>query len=341
MADDPPRGLTMNTATGTSARSGQSSARQPVSWHAIDLDGVIARLGADPVRGLAAAEAARRLTDHGPNALDEPPSRPWWRTFLRQFEELVIWILLVAAVIAGGMGDWADAAAIVAIVLVNAIIGFLQEERAQKALAALQRMAAPTARVVRDGTRASIPAREVVTGDRIDLEAGDQVPADARLIEAFGLSAQESALTGESMPVEKSPAETLPAATPLGDRLSLVHAGTVVAAGSGSAIVVATGMSTEIGQIAGMLERSPPEPTPLQRKLAALGRILVAVCLAVVGMIFLMELARGGGLVELWRTGRLGDVLLRAVSLAVAAVPEGLPAVVTLVLALGLQRMVA
>ncbi|MCE9632257.1 MAG: cation-translocating P-type ATPase [Planctomycetia bacterium] len=331
----------MNAASGTRAGAPQAHALTPVPWHAVDLDGVIARLEADPVRGLATAEAVRRLAAHGANALDEPPPRPWWRNFLRQFEELVIWILVVAAAIAGVMGDWADAAAIVAIVLVNAIIGFLQEERAQQALAALQRMAAPTARVVRDGTRASIPAREVVPGDLIDLEAGDQVPADARLLQAFGLFVQESSLTGESMPVDKSPAKTLPAATPLGDRLSLVHAGTVVAAGSGSAVVVATGMATEIGRIAGMLERSPPESTPLQRRLAGLGRILVAVCLAVVGMIFLLELSRGGGLGELWRTGRLGEVLLRAVSLAVAAVPEGLPAVVTLVLALGLQRMVA
>ena len=333
----------MNAASpmiATSAGRREPPARPPVLWHAIDLDGVVTRLGTD-VRGLTSAEATRRLTDHGPNVLNEPPPRPWWRTFLRQFKELVIWILVVAAVIAGAMGDWADAAAIVAIVLVNAIIGFLQEERAQKALAALQRMAAPLARVVRDGTPASIPTREVVPGDRIELEAGDHVPADARLIEAFGLSVQESALTGESMPVDKSPAEPLPAATSLGERLSLVHAGTVIAAGSGSAVVVTTGMSTEIGKIAGMLERSPPEQTPLQRRLAGLGRILVAVCLAVVGMIFLMELIRGGGLSELWRTGRLGDVLLRALSLAVAAVPEGLPAVVTLVLALGVQRMVA
>ena len=316
----------MNAASpmiATSAGRREPPARPPELWHAIDLDGVVTRLGTD-VRGLTSAEATRRLTDHGPNVLNEPPPRPWWRTFLRQFKELVIWILVVAAVIAGAMGDWADAAAIVAIVLVNAIIRFLQEERAQKALAALQRMAAPLARVVRDGTPASIPTREVVPGDLIELEAGDHVPADARLIEAFGLSVQESALTGESMPVDKSPAEPLPAATSLGERLSLVHAGTVIAAGSGSAVVVTTGMSTEIGKIAGMLERSPPEQTPLQRRLAGLGRILVAVCLAVVGMIFLMELIRGGGLSELWRTGRLGDVLLRALSLAVAAVPEGL-----------------
>jgi len=312
-----------------------------LSWHAMPLAEVVSRCETDAVRGLAGAEAARRLAEHGPNVLDEAPSRPWWKTFLAQFQELVIWILIAAAVIAGSMGDWADTAAIVAIVLVNAIIGFLQEERAQKALAALQRMSAPMARVVRDGEVRSIPSKELVRGDRIELEAGDSVPADARIVEAFGLAIQESALTGESVSVDKEVTEALPADTPLGDRVSLVHAGTVVAAGSGAAIVVGTGMATELGRIAGMLERSPAETTPLQRRLAGLGRILIGVCLTVVGVIFLLELVRGGGLGELWRNGGLGEVLLRAVSLAVAAVPEGLPAVVTLVLALGLQRMVA
>ncbi len=323
-------------------RDSHSAAEPAVPpWHAVSLADVVGRCRADASRGLSEPDAARRLAEHGPNILEEAPARPWWRTFLKQFQELVIWILIAAAVIAGSMGDWADTAAIVAIVLVNAIIGFLQEERAQKALEALRRLTAPMARVVRDGVVRPIPSKELVVGDRIELEAGDNVPADARIVEAFGLTVQESALTGESVPVEKEASEALPVDTPLGDRLSLVHAGTVVAAGGGAAIVVATGMATELGRIAGMLERSPAETTPLQRRLAGLGRILIGVCLAVVGLIFLLELARGGGLGELWTTGRLGEVMLRAVSLAVAAVPEGLPAVVTLVLALGLQRMVA
>ncbi len=301
-------------------------------WHALPIADVVARLATDPDRGLSMAEAERRRMEHGENVLREKPPEAWWWKLLRQFRELVIWILLAAAVIAGAMGDWADTAAIIAIVLVNAIIGFLQEERALRALAALQRMSAPVAKVVRDGELRQLPARELVPGDRIELEAGDSVPADARVLEAFGARVQEATLTGESEPVEKGPAGPLPAATPLGDRRSIVHSGTVVAAGRAVAIVVATGMATELGRIASLLERSPLETTPLQRRLAELGRLLIVICLAVVAVIFVLELARGG---------RTTDVLLRAVSLAVAAVPEGLPAVVTVVLAIGLQRMVA
>ena len=311
------------------------------AWHALDLAAVASRLETDPADGLPAAEAARRLARHGANALAEPAAEPWWWKVLAQFKELVIWILLVAAGIAAAMGDWADTAAILAIVVVNAAIGFFQEERALRALAALERLAAPLAKVVRDGALQPVPARSIVPGDRIELEAGDQVPADARLIEAFGLRVQESALTGESVPVEKVPTGPLPEATSLGDRRSIVHAGTVVAAGRGAALVVETGMQTQLGRIASLLERSPPETTPLQRRLAELGRVLIVICLVVVGVIFLLETWRGGGLVALWREGGLGEVLLRGVSLAVAAVPEGLPAVVTLVLAIGLQRMVA
>jgi Ca2+-transporting ATPase len=302
------------------------------AWHASPLADVAARLQTDPDRGLSMAEAERRRMEHGENVLREKPPEAWWWKFIRQFRELVIWILLAAAVIAGAMGDWADTAAIIAIVLVNAIIGFLQEERALRALAALQRMSAPIAKVVRDGEVRPLPAREIVPGDRIEIEAGDSVPADARLLEAFGLRVQEAALTGESEPVEKAPTGPLPQATPLGDRRSIVHSGTVVAAGRAAAIVVATGMSTELGRIASLLERSPPETTPLQRRLTELGRLLIVICLVVVGVIFGLEILRGGS---------VGDVLLRAVSLAVAAVPEGLPAVVTVVLAIGLQRMVA
>jgi len=313
----------------------------PAAWHALALDEIVERLVTDKHRGLADAEAGRRLAHHGPNALAEQPAAPWWWKFLRQFEDLVIWILLVAAGIAGAMGDWADTAAIGAIVLVNALIGFLQEERALQALAALERMSAPLAKVVRDGEVRAIPARDLVPGDLIELEAGDNVPADARLRDGYGLRLQESSLTGESTPVEKEPVERLPAAMPLADRRSMVHAGTIVAAGRAAAVVVATGMETELGRIAGLLVRAAPEATPLQRRLAELGRILIVVCLAIVGIIFALEIGRGGGPAALWRSGGLADVLLRAVSLAVAAVPEGLPAVVTLVLAIGLQRMVA
>jgi Ca2+-transporting ATPase len=310
-------------------------------WHVFDLADVVRRLEADPDRGLSAAEADRRLGVHGPNLLDEPPPEPLWRKALGQFKEVMTWILLVAAGIAAALGDWADAAAILAIVLVNAVIGFFQEERALRALAALARLAHPLAKVVRDGAVRTVPARSVVPGDRVEIEAGDEVPADARLVEAYGLRVQEAALTGESEPVEKAPGGPLPEGTPLGDRRSMVHAGTVVAAGRAAAVVVETGMRTELGRIAGLLERSPPETTPLQRRLTELGRMLIAICLVVVGVIFLLDVWRAGGVSAAWRDGGLGDLLLRAVSLAVAAVPEGLPAVVTVVLAIGLRRMVA
>lgn len=306
--------------------------RSCAAWHAVDPAEVARLLGSDPAIGLTAAVAAERLVADGPNAIDEAPAVPAWRRFARQFQEIVIGILLVAAVVAGMLGEWADTAAILAIVLVNGVIGFLQEERAQQALGALRRLAAPLARAVRDGRASSVPAGELVVGDLIMLEAGDHVPADARLVEAYGLSAQEAALTGESVPVAKDARAALAVALPLGDRATLVHAGTVIASGHGRALVVATGMATELGGIAGLLETAPPERTPLQRRLGELGRILIVVCLGIVAVISALELARGGS---------PGDVLLRSVSLAVAAVPEGLPAVVTLVLALGLQRMVA
>jgi Ca2+-transporting ATPase len=305
---------------------------QPTApWHALAVDEIVGRLAADPERGLTAAEAAARLARHGENRLREQPPEPRWWKLVRQFREVVVWILLVAAVIAAATGDYADAAVIVAIVLVNALIGFFQEERAQTALSALQRMAAPVATVVRDGVPVVVPAREIVPGDLLALAAGDAVAADARIVGAFALRVQEAALTGESAPVDKE-AGVMPAATPLAERTATVHAGTVVAAGRATALVVATGMETELGRIAGLLGHTRAEQTPLQRRLAELGRWLIAVCLAVVGVILALELARGG---------RVTDVLLRAVSLAVAAVPEGLPAVVTVVLAIGLERLVA
>jgi Ca2+-transporting ATPase len=303
-----------------------------LDWHALDTAEVARRLGVDPAQGLAPEEAAARLVRNGPNVLAEPPPEPWWRTLLRQFRPLVIWVLIAAAIVAGFLRDWADAVAILVIVMLNALIGFFQEERAARALAALERLAAPAARVMRGGQDADIPARELVPGDRIELEAGDHVPADARLVEGFGLEIQEAALTGESTPVAKAPGGGLPGPTPLADRHTMVHAGTVVAAGHGAAVVVATGMDTELGRIASLLERTGPEPTPLQRRLEELGRVIVAACLVIVAVIFVLEWRRSGGIAE---------VLLRAVSLAVAAVPEGLPAVVTLVLAVGVQRMVA
>ncbi|MGD9722636.1 MAG: cation-translocating P-type ATPase [Pirellulales bacterium] len=295
------------------------------------VDEVLTSTGTDREQGLGDAEVANLRERYGANQLKESPPAPVWIKLLAQFKDLVIWILIVAALVSGILGEWVDAVAILAIVLLNGVIGFAQEERAEQALAALQRMSAPMAKVIRAGLLRSIPASEVVPGDLIEIEAGDNIPADARLIESYSVAVQEAALTGESVPVEKDEQVVLDQATPLGDRRNMVYMGTVVASGKGRGIVVATGMATELGRIAGMLQRHEPEPTPLQRRLAELGRILIVICLVVVAVIFALQILRGGDLAE---------AFMVSVSLAVAAVPEGLPAVVTIALALGLQRMV-
>lgn len=299
--------------------------------HSGSLQAILDRLACDPGRGLSDDEAATRIQKYGRNRLAEAPPLPAWRKLAAQFNDLVIWILVVAAVISGAVGEWADTAAILAIVVMNGIIGFLQEEKAEQALAALQQLSAPLAKVIRDGLLKSLAAEELVPGDRIELEAGDYIPADARIVEAFSFRVQEAALTGESVPVDKDAAAELSESTPLGDRHNMVYMGTIAATGKAKAVVTATGMHTELGHIAGLLSRYQPEPTPLQRRLAELGKVLVVVCLAIVVVIFVLQLIRGGN----WL-----DLLLVSVSLAVAAVPEGLPAVVTVALALGLQRMV-
>ena len=307
------------------------SATMSMVPHAASGGAVAAALGSPDFEGLSAARVAAARARYGFNELARSKAVPLWRKILGQFRDLVVWILLVAAILSALTGEWADALAILAIVLLNALLGFTQEEKAQQALEALRKLAAPLARVIRDGTAQAVPARELVPGDRLELEAGDHIPADARLLEAHALQVQEAALTGESTPVDKEAECLLPAAAPLGDRRNMLHAGTVVAAGKGKAVVVAIGMGTELGRIAGLLEHTESEPTPLQRRLAELGRLLVFVCLAIAAVIFVVEMLRGGSVLA---------VLLLAISLAVAAVPEGLPAVVTVALTLGLQRMV-
>ena len=240
-------------------------------------------------------------------------------------------LLIAAALVSGVLGQWLDTAAILTIVLLNGILGFLQEDKSRRALEALRSMMAPSARVLREGQLENVPAHEVVPGDVLQLESGDRVVADGRLVGAIRLATQEAALTGESEPVEKKVDAVLAEKTPLAERRTLVYAGTTIAAGKATAVVIATGMQTEFGRIAGLLERQQPEPTPLERRLDELGKTLMVVCLALVGIVFLLEL---------WRGGKLPEVFLVAVSLAVAAVPEGLPAVVTMSLALGLERMV-
>lgn len=299
--------------------------------HAQSAQDVVAALEADQHQGLSPEKVAQLRPRFGWNELAVAPQEPLWRKFLSQFNEIVVWMLVVAALVSGALGEWTDATAIIAIVLLNAILGFVQEEKAERALAALQKLAAPAARVLRDGRLQPLPARELVPGDVIDLDAGDNVPADARLLEAFSLRVQESALTGESVPVDKDARCVLPESASLGDRRNMVYLGTVIAGGKARAVVSGTGMHTELGQIAGMLQAYEAEPTPLQRKLAHLGKILAIICLVLVAIVFALKIAHGDALM---------DAFLLSVSLAVAAVPEGLPAVVTVSLALGLQRMV-
>src|SRR5688572_1018674 len=298
--------------------------------HASTVDDVIRDLGTDPHAGLGSAAVAERLARHGRNELAKAPPLPWWRRLARQFSDLLIWILIAAALVSGALGEWIDAAAILAIVVLNGVLGFVQEGRAEQALAALRKMSSPRAKVTRDGQLRNLPAAELVPGDRIELEPGDRVPADVRLIGSAGLRAEESALTGESVPTDKDHRVVLDGEAPLGDRVNMAYMGTTIAAGTGAGIVAATGMRTQIGEIAGMLEREEQEPTPLQRRLAELGRVLLFLVLGLVGVLFALQLLRGGEIVE---------AFLLSVSLAVAAVPEGLAAVVTVALALGLQRM--
>ena len=298
--------------------------------HAAGVAELVGALGTHPQDGLSLGRAAEALAREGPNEIEHGLARSSWARLFAQFRQLLVVILIVAAVISAWLGEIPDAIAIAAIVILNALLGFVQEERAARAVEALRRLSTPNATVVREGQRRTIPAREVARGDLIDLDAGDQVPADARLVTAFGLQTQESALTGESQTVPKDAGLVLDAGTALAERANMVYLGTVVASGRATAIVTATGMSTELGQIAGLLERTEHGPTPLQRRMTELGRVLVVVCLVTVAAISALLLARGGSLPE---------VFLLSVSLAVAAVPEGLPAVVTVALALGLQRM--
>ena len=302
-----------------------------IAYHASDIATLVDSFGSDREQGLDDARVKELRERFGRNQLTESPPTPIWRKIVAQFRDLVIWILIFAAILSGGLGEWVDTVAILAIVLLNGVIGFLQEERAGKALAALQKMSSPMAKVLRTGLVMPVPASDLVPGDIVEIDAGDNVPADARLVRAYSLTVQEAALTGESVAVDKDSDAVLNADTTLADRRNMVYMGTIAASGKTRALVVATGMQTELGRIAGMLERHEPEPTPLQRRLAELGRILIIICLSIVAVIFALQVFREGHLVK---------AFLLSVSLAVAAVPEGLPAVVTIALALGLQRMV-
>ncbi len=305
-------------------------ATQP-RWHALATTEVRRLLDADLQAGLSSPEAARRLAANGPNELKEGKRISPLQIFLGQFKSLIIWILIVAGVVSGILGEAVDCIAILAIVALNAVIGFYQEFNAERSIAALKKMTAPRAKVRRDGKVTSISASDIAAGDIIELEAGDLVAADARLLEASSLKCVESALTGESDAVEKQAMTLDKDDLPLGDRENMVFMGTSVATGQGIAVVVATAMNTEIGRIAGLITDAGADTgTPLQQKLDSFGRVLVWASLGIVALLFVLGLLRGMKFFELFMT---------SVSLAVAAVPEGLPAVVTVSLALGVLRM--
>ncbi len=305
------------------------SSHDDTPWHACAIDEVARALGTDAAQGLGRDEAALRLARDGPNELRAAAGPSLLALLASQFRSLVVWLLIAAAIVSAALGEWIDGGAILAIVLLNAALGFFQGYRAERAVAALARMTAPRARVMRGGRSELVPAREVVRGDLLVLDAGDLVAADARIALASRLRVNEAPLTGESEPVEKREA-LLPLETALADRCNQVFLGTSVSAGSAHALVVATGMDTEVGRIAVLLASATEEPTPLQKRLDVVGRQLLWACLAVVGLVSALGWLRGSAPFELF---------LGAVSLAVAAVPEGLPAVVTVALALGVERM--
>ena len=309
----------------------QAPVKPPASrpWQAEPLSDVLLELDSS-LEGLSELEAARRLAETGPNELNAKPPRTLAQMAREQLTDPMILILLVAAVLSALLQEWAEAGIIFAIVMVNAVIGIVQERKAQSSLEALRSMSAPEARVVRDGVEMVVPARDLVPGDLVQLGDGSMAPADLRLVEAAGLRMQEAALTGESVPVEKDASAVVLPGAPLGDRSNMAFATAIVTAGRGAGIVVATGMGTEVGHIAGMLEGDEELDTPIKRKLASFGKILTIVGVAAALAVLAVGLAYGRPFAPL---------LLLAVSLAISVIPESLPATATITMALGVQRM--
>ena len=305
--------------------------KQSVQWHQLAADAALGRAESRP-DGLTASEVDARLARFGPNELVERGARTVWHILLEQLRSVMVIVLIVAGVISLALGEFTDAAAILAIVVLNAILGVMQEYRAEKAMRALKSLAVPVVRVRRDGRLLEVSARDVVPGDVVLLEAGSHVPADGRLLEAVNLRVQEATLTGESEPVEKHSEPVGGTDVALGDRRNMVYMGTAVVAGRGVAAVTETGMRTELGRIAEMLQTVQREPTPLQKRLEQLAKGLAVAALIVVAVVFGLGMLRG----EPFRL-----MFMIAISMAVAAVPEGLPAVVTIALTLGARRMLA
>ena len=301
------------------------------NWHTLTIDETAQRLETNPQSGLSSADAAKRLAQFGANELKEKRARSLWRMLLDQFADFMIVVLIGAAIVSGIVGDVEDTVAIIVIVILNAVIGFVQEYRAEQAMAALKRMAEAGAHVLRDGRAEIVNASVLVPGDVVLLEAGNVVPADLRIIETARLKVDESTLTGESVAVEKQTQALTIATAPLGDKICLAYKGTIVTYGRARGLVVATGMNSELGKIAALLSEDSETKTPMQKRLARFGKLLALAALAICALIFIVGVLRGEPVLLMFMT---------AVSLAVAAIPEALPAVVTVSLALGARKMV-
>ena len=319
-----------------------NEAEQEPVWHSLSADEAIGKLNSHRMLGLDSTEVDSRLKTLGFNELLEAPRPTFWKRLWEQINDFLIWLLIVASIISLVIGDYIEAAAILAIVVLNSILGVIQESRAEEALTALKKMSAPEAQVIRDGVQKTVPTRELIPGDLVILETGNYVPADLRLIEAINLQVNEASLTGESVPVQKRADTVFDRELPLGDRKNTAYMSTVVSYGRGRGVVVSTGMHTQIGLIAQMVQSFENEPTPLQRKLDQLGKALGISALAICGAVFLINIIRLflSPSVDSSIYESILDMFMVAVSLAIAAVPEGLPAVVTICLALGMQRMV-
>jgi Ca2+-transporting ATPase len=319
-------------------------------YYCIPYEHVASELDTQLENGLSSSEVERRLRERGYNELAERPRPGFLKLLMGQFNNFLIIILIVAAVVSLLLGEITDAIAIMVIVVLNAVVGVIQESKAEAALAALKKMAAPNAQVIRDGHQVTVPSRELVVGDIVLIEAGNYIPADIRLIESVNLKVEEASLTGESVPVDKEANVTLSADIPVGDRRNSAFMSTLVTYGRGKGIVTGTGMHTQIGLIAEMLQSYEDEATPLQEKLDDLAKMLGIGCLAVCGIVFLYGLVRDTHLSTILKDGFIAyfsaekkdiiELFMTAVSLAIAAVPEGLPAVVTICLALGMQKMI-
>ncbi len=323
--------------------AGNESRGAAIEWHALSAEDALRRLETHPGDGLTNEQAAARLQQYGHNELKEKPRPTFLQLVIAQLNNFIIILLLVAVVISALLGDWVEAIVILAIVVLNTILGVVQESRAEQALEALKKMSAPEAHVLRSGMRKSIPAAELVPGDIVLLEAGNFIPADLRLVEAINLKVEEAALTGESVPVQKNAGLILDENASLGDRKNASFMGTTVSYGRGRGVVVSTGMKTQLGLIADMLQNVEEEQTPLQQRLDELGKMLGVAALIICGVVFLLGLARSGLFTEGFSVevrDAIVESFMIAVSLAIAAVPEGLAAVVTISLALGMREMV-